>query len=203
MVMQVEKKKQRDYSILTTLDLLGMATRSQLQAIHQLGSNRNATRILKNLEKYTSHFRVIENIYYLNKEGRELIGSTKVVTKTLQYEHTIMRNDIYVHFQCPKNWMNEYVIPAKEFRIVADSVFQAEKEVYFLEVDNMQKMKQNYEKIDKYKRFKEMGLWQQQNAGHFPTLLFYTTKDNRQNQLREYCKQKELKALVYTKEDLN
>jgi Replication-relaxation len=155
------------------------------------------------LEKYTSHFRVIENIYYLNKEGRELIGSEKVITKTLQYEHTIMRNDIYVHFQCPKNWKNEYIIPTKEFRIVPDAVFQAENEVYFLEVDHMQKMKQNVEKIEKYKKFKEMGLWQQQNNGHFPTLLFYTTKDSRQHQLKEHCNQKELKCLVYTKEDLN
>lgn len=112
-----------------------------------------------------------------------------------------MRNDIYVHFKCPKNWYNEYVIPTKEFRIVPDALFQADK-VYFLEVDHMQKMKQNYEKIDKYKRFKDMGLWQQANNGHFPTLLFYTTKDSRQSQLREHCKQKDLNCLVYTKEDL-
>jgi Replication-relaxation len=146
---------------------------------------------------------VIENIYYLNKEGRELIGSNKVVTKTLQYEHTLMRNDIYIHFEMPTNWKNEYIIPTKDFRIVPDAVFQAKNEVYFLEVDHMQKMKQNYDKIEKYKKFKEMGLWQQQNNGHFPTLLFYTTKDRRQYQLKEHCQKKELKHLIYTKEDLN
>jgi Replication-relaxation len=157
---------------------------------------------MKNLEVYTNHFSDFEYVYYLNKKGRELIGSEKIVTKTLQYQHTLMKNDIYVHFEMPKNWMNEYTIPTKEFKIVADAIFQADK-VYFLEVDNMQKMKENYNKIDKYKKFKEMGLWQQENHGHFPTLLFYTTKDSRQHQLREYCKTKELTHLVLTKEDLH
>lgn len=131
-----------------------------------------------------------------------MVGSEKVITKTLQYEHTLMRNDIYIHFNCPKNWHNEYLIPAKEFKIVPDALFQAENEVYFLEVDHMQKMKENYAKIDKYRKFRDMGLWQQANNGHFPTLLFYTNKDSRKHQLMEYCTKKELKHLIYTKTDL-
>jgi hypothetical protein len=157
---------------------------------------------LKNLESFTSHFRDIENIYYLNKKGRELLGSEKVVTKTLQYQHTLMRNDIYIYFGCPKNWHNEWVVPTPEFKIVPDATFEAKGVVHFLEVDHMQKMKENYAKIDKYKRFKDKELWQKGNNGTFPVLVFYTTKDSRQHQLKEYCKLKELNCLVYTKEDL-
>lgn len=201
MVTQVEKKKKRDYAILTTLSLLDMATRSQLQKIHHLGSNRNATRILKNLEKYISHFRAFEYIYYLNKAGRELVGCEKVITKTLQYEHTIMRNDIYIHYGCPKLWQNEYKIPNPEFTIIPDAVFHADGKMYFLEVDREQKLKVNIDKLNKYHRFKEMGLWQRQNRGEFPLVLFYTTKESRKHQLTASNPGIELK--IYTKEDLD
>jgi hypothetical protein len=154
--------------------------------------------VLKNLEKYIVHFREAENIYYLSKAGRELVGCEKVVKKNPNFMHTLMRNDIYVYFNCPKHWRNEFVIPTEEFKIVADAIFRVEKTDYFLEVDYTQKMKRNIEKINQYARFKEMNLWH----GVFPTLVFYTAKDSRQIQLRDYCKQKELECKIYTKEDL-
>jgi hypothetical protein len=200
MATQAEKKKQRDYAILTTLDLLGMVSRSQLQAIHQLGSNRNATRIMKNLESYTNHFLLNENIYYLNKKGRELLGSEKVVTKSIQVEHTIMRNDMYIHFECPKLWQNEYKVPNPEFTILPDAIFSVKGIQYFLEVDHMQKMKKNMEKLLKYKRFKEMELWQKKNMGRFPVVLFYTNKESRKQKLIESNPGVDL--LVLSKEDL-
>ncbi|MGR5966859.1 hypothetical protein ACT7DB_32520 [Bacillus cereus] len=46
-----------------------------MQAIHCLGSIRNANRILKDLRSYchvTSHNR--EHVYYLNKKGLALLG---------------------------------------------------------------------------------------------------------------------------------
>jgi hypothetical protein len=109
---------------------------------------------------------------------------------------------MYIHFGCPKNWRNEWVIPAYEPKIIPDATFAVDGNVYFLEVDHMQKMKENYAKIDRYKKFKDKELWQRGNNGTFPILVFYTTKDSRQCQLKEYCKQKELNCLVYTKEDL-
>ncbi|MFL6558599.1 MAG: replication-relaxation family protein [Bacillus sp. (in: firmicutes)] len=178
-----------------------MATRSQLQTIHQLGSNRNATRVLKNLQTYIQHFRENENIYYLNKAGRELVGCEKTITKTPHFHHTIMRNDVYIHFGCPKIWQNEFKIPNPEFTIIPDAVFNSKGTQYFLEVDHMQKMKKNIEKLNKYKRFKDMNLWQKKNMGRFPVVLFYTEKDSRKAQIIQANPGIEL--LVYTKEDLH
>jgi hypothetical protein len=155
---------------------------------------------MKNLESYTNHFRDIENVYYLNKRGRELVGCEKVVAKTLQYQHTLMRNDIYIHFGNPKLWQNEYMIPTPEFSIVTDAIFSVNRVQYFLEVDRMQKMNQNLEKLKKYYRFKQMELWQKHNGGKFPIVVFYTTKESRKNQLIE--SNPGLDLLVHTKEDL-
>jgi hypothetical protein len=200
MVTQVQKKQERDYAILTTLALLDMATRSQLQQIHHLGSNRNATRVLKNLEKYLNHFREVENVYYLNKLGRELVGSTKVVQKTLQWEHTVMKNDIYIHFDKPKLWSNENPIVTPEFTLVPDAIFSVKGQQYFLEVDREQKMKTNIEKLLQYKRFKDMELWQKRNGGRFPIVIYYTSKEIRKHQLTESNPGIEL--LTLSKKDL-
>jgi hypothetical protein len=176
-----------------------MATRSQLQTIHALGSNRNASRVLKNLERYVNVFRDIENIYYLNKEGRDLVGCQKVITKNLQYQHTLMRNDIYIHFKQPKNWANEYEIKAEK-SIICDAVFEAGGFQYFLEVDRMQKMNTNIEKLNNYFSFKLTNLWQRNNGGSFPIVLFYTATDSRKEQLLK--NNPGLNLQIYTKTDI-
>jgi hypothetical protein len=155
---------------------------------------------MKNLEKYTNRFLLNEYVYYLNKEGRGLLGSEKVVTKSLQVEHTLMRNDIYIHYGCPKLWQNEYKVPNPEFIIVPDAIFSVKGTQYFLEVDRLQKMKKNIDKLEKYKRFKDMGLWQKKNMGRFPVVLFYTEKESRKVHLMQNNPGIEL--LVYTKEEL-
>ena len=142
----------------------------------------------------------MENVYYLNKKGRELVGCDKVVVKTLQYKHTLMRNDIYIHFECPKMWQSEYVVPTPDFKIITDAVFSVDGVQYFLEVDYTQHMSQNMKKLNYYKEFKDMGLWQKRNGGRFPVVLFYTAKDSRKAQLN--LKNPGIELLVYTKEDL-
>jgi hypothetical protein len=112
-----------------------------------------------------------------------------------------MRNDVYIHFGCPKIWQNEYKIPNPEFTIIPDAVFNSKGIQYFLEVDHLQKMKKNVEKLKRYKEFKDMGLWQKRNGGRFPVVLFYTTKDSRKAQIN--LKNPGIELLVYTKEDLH
>ena len=71
---QKMKQKSRQIEILSSLIKLEFATRRQLQAIHNLGSIRNANRILKDLRSYvhvTFHNR--EHVYYLNKKGLALL----------------------------------------------------------------------------------------------------------------------------------
>jgi hypothetical protein len=142
----------------------------------------------------------MENVYYLNKKGREFVGCEKVVTKTIQYEHTLMRNDIYIHFGCPKMWQSEYVIPTPDFTIKTDAVFSVKGVQYFLEVDRAQKMTKNLNKLERYKEFKEMELWQKRNGGRFPVVLFYTMKESRKEQFK--LKNPGIELLVYTKKDL-
>lgn len=120
-------------------------------------------------------------MYYLNKRGRDLVGCKKVVQKTPNFLHTIMRNDVYIYFNCPKKWVNEFQTP----EIVPDAVFEANGVQYFLEVDRLQKMNVNIEKLKTYKKLKDSGMWQMQNNGKFPIVLFYTTKDSRKYQLIE------------------
>lgn len=129
------------------------------------------------------------------------MGCQKIVTKTLQFQHTLMRNDIYIHFNQPKMWSNENSIVTPEFTFVPDSFFSVKDVQYFLEVDRLQKMKHNLEKLNHYKRFKEMNLWQKRNGGRFPIVLFYTDKESRKHQLSSLNPGIELQ--VYTKEDLH
>lgn len=96
-----------------------------------------------------------------------------------------MRNDIYIHFDKPKLWSNENVIEAQGIKVIPDALFSVKGVQYFLEVDRLQKMNTNLEKLKQYKRFKDTGLWQKRNMGKFPIILFYTTKDSRKYQLQE------------------
>jgi hypothetical protein len=98
-------------------------------------------------------------------------------------------------------WQNEYPIPTPEFRIVTDAVFSVNGTQYFLEVDRLQKMNANIEKLKLYKRFKDMELWQKRNGGRFPIVLFYTEQTTRKHQLNESCPDG-LHLQVLSKKDL-
>ncbi|MGQ7190350.1 replication-relaxation family protein, partial [Escherichia sp. HC-CC] len=84
--------------MLSSLSKLEFASRRQLQAIHCLGSIRNANRILKDLRPYchvASHNR--EYVYYLNKKGMALLGiHAKERKKKHQLEHILLRNEAWM-----------------------------------------------------------------------------------------------------------
>lgn len=188
----------RDMTILSSLDKLGFASRSQLQKLHTLGSNRNACRVLQKLSPYLNSFRSDENIYYLNKQGRELVGTDKVMTKNMHYHHILMRNDAYILFGCPSYWKPETPIKTSQFTIVPD-VFFCKRQYHFLEVDRTQKMTVNYNKIKRYKALHESGVFQRRYK-HFPKLVWITTTDYRMNKLLEVSG--DLPCDVYTVKDL-
>lgn len=194
-----EKRLEREEAILQTLKRLDLCYRSQLQEIHNLGSNRNASRVLKQMDQWLNCFQEKEAVYYLNKAGRERVGSTKVISKTSIYAHTLMRNDIYCHYR-PKVWQNEYEIKVQDVHIISDAVFRIKEKFYLLEVDNQQKMAANKEKLEAYLKFKNTGIWQKNNQGLFPTILFYTQSDYRKAQLKEY--NPGLPLSIITKKDL-
>lgn len=138
----------------------------------------------------------MENVYYLNKKGAERVG-VEPKDKTMQYKHYVLRNQLYIHFNCPSSWEIEFKIN----NIVADAVFKQQDRLCFVEVDNTQKMIANRSKIEQYKKLKEVGILQRK-FGHFPVLIWVTATDVRREKLTKYCNQHGLKNYVYTEKDL-
>jgi len=177
------------------LKKLSYLTRSQLQAIHNLGSARNASRIMKQLEPYVCSFRETENVYYLSAEGRQRVGSRRICKKTPQAKHFIMRNSLYIALGCPEDWKNEIKLKLEgELEIIADALFKVDDRFHIIEVDYTQKMSVNRSKIKKYKRLVE-AMPQQ------PKFYWITTTDYRRKQLLRLCDG--LDVQIFTAEDFH
>lgn len=111
---------------------------------------------------------------YLNKAGRELIGSTREVKAGPLLEHTLLVNQAYIYLGCPLDWRREYAIEAEQAggydfgikisgmtatvkkRIVADAMFSRNGYVHFVEIDNTRAMRDNQRKIEKYREIIRM-----------------------------------------------
>jgi hypothetical protein len=175
---------------------LGYLSRSQIQRIHQLGSDRNARKVLANMKQYLSSFRDGESIYYLNKEGRERVDSKAVRKKTMQVKHYLMRNEIYIAFDKPDTWRNEVKRGTKNTgAFICDAEFIFNGKTHFVEVDHQQKMSANRSKIEKYKKFRDASLLK-----NF-TLIWVTTTEYRREQLGRICANAGLNYLIYTVTD--
>ncbi|CAM3728583.1 Replication-relaxation [Mesobacillus zeae] len=179
-----------------TIDKLGVAKIKHLLRIHDLKSYRNACRVVRQLEPYThqSYFDR-EKIIYLNKEGRALIGSTKEVKKSPLIQHSLLRNDAFVHFNCPMNWRTEHTLevahkPLSEFeimikgltlkskKVVADAVFERNGYMHIIEIDNTRNMIDNKKKIEAYREILP--------SLKVPILYFFTVNEGRKKKLQEW-----------------
>ncbi|MFC0188252.1 replication-relaxation family protein [Fictibacillus aquaticus] len=176
----------RQEMILLSLKKLHYLTRDQLQVLHQLKSKRNTNRVLKDMNIYLSSFREgSDTVYYLSKEGREMIGYEKVRKKTPQALHFIMRNQFYIFAGKPADWKNEMKIGGS---VICDALFRQGGKWHFLEVDNQNTMTDNKKKIEKYRKLFESRMFQKnKDFGYFPALLWVTGNDYRQKKLTEYC----------------
>jgi hypothetical protein len=193
-------KEMREQSILCSLDKLGYASRYHLQVIHDLGTNSNANRVLKQMKQYLNSFTHDQKIYYLNKKGLEAIGSSKVPKqKPRNVDHTLMRNDIYLHYQQPETWMIE--VPLSDiYSLTPDVIFKDHYNRYcFLEVDNEQHYKNNRDKIKRYRDLLESGSFQSK-YNHDPTIIFYTKSEGRKKNLEKLLSG--LNSKVFLKMDL-
>jgi hypothetical protein len=174
--------------------------RDQLNRIHRLGTIRNTNRILKQLSLYLSSYREdYSTIYYLNKEGREYVTSEKIRKKTNYVQHVLMRNQFYIYAGFPSEWKNEIKLTDDEFTVICDAWFKSNSKFHILEVDYQQTMKENRNKIEKYR-----GLYKNKSMenklGHIPTLLWITTTELRKKKLVELLKG--LPYAVYTINDI-
>ena len=150
-------KQQRIENILLTLRKFDYMNRSQLQAIHNLKSDRNANRFLNDMSEYLCSFRNgLENVYYLSKEGRERVKCDVIRKKTPQIQHFLLRNQLWIHLNCPSGWENEIKIEAGNTSIVCDAKYTANNIPVFVEVDISQPMSVNKKKIEKYKKIQEL-----------------------------------------------
>src|SRR5699024_7718266 len=85
MMIQQVKKQQRHEQILLSLDNLTYATQQQLQVINKLGGDRNAHRILHDMEKdkIISSIRTERKIYLLSrKKNNNKKGKKKTKKRT-------------------------------------------------------------------------------------------------------------------------
>lgn len=137
------------------------------------------------MKSYVSSFRDGENIYYLNKEGRERVNSKKVLKRTTQARHYIMRNSIYIAYGSPSTWKNEIRIGIKEVlgsTVVCDAIFKQDRSYFIVEVDHTQKMTKNRTKIDRYKKLMELGYFDKE-----PFFIWITTTEYRRKELLKMC----------------
>lgn len=184
---------------------LKFATREHLQKIHELGSNRNALKVIGQLKEYL-HVQTHggRNVFYLNKEGRELVGEEQELKWNTKVDHHLMRNDLYIYFQQPDTWKIERKmtfkpqLSNKEISLVPDAMFQ-NNQYYFIEVDRMQSMTENKKKIELYSQLNPLMIKQ---FSHAPVIVFYTLTEVRKEKLKELCKKMNVSCLVYTKEDI-
>jgi len=185
-----------------TIDRLGIVKIKHLQEIHQL-NYRNICRIISTQLRPYIHETYFnrEKVIYLNKKGRELIASEKDEIKvSTQTIHSLMRNEIYIHFNCPYDWKTEHTLTTSvkapnsfgislqglsltnKKTVVCDAVFKRNGYFYLIEVDNERKMIDNKKKIEHYREV--LPAYKDQT----PILYFFTKTSSRRQKLEEWLK---------------
>src|SRR5690625_2066926 len=176
-MLRLKKKIQRQEEILSSLYELTYATSEQLKIINNLSSDRNARRILYEMEqdgliKSTMRYR---KIYYISNKGSDSIARGNKRLKKSEIEHTLMRNDLYIELGMPQTWKKEAkIIIDDKVILISDARFKRNGKYYFVEIDNKQSMRTNIEKIKKYNDIFRM-IYRQDKYN--PTLIWYTLSD--------------------------
>ena len=175
-MLLISEKLSRYDKIQSSLADLTYATREQLQIINNLGGNRNSNRILLDMERmgYIKSVRYDRKIYYVDTR-----------LKRSEIQHVLMRNNLYIKFGMPSDWKKEVPLRINgEVRLIPDAMFKRGGEIHFVEIDVMQAMKINYEKIRKYEDISKIISDQ---FKHRPTLIFHTISDSRRRKLKKAC----------------
>jgi hypothetical protein len=128
--------------------------------------------------------------------------------------HTLLRNEVYLYFNCPLDWKNEYRLetPLKprsnldihlggnmklrdKMKVVCDAMFTRNGYVHLIEIDNTRDMIDNRKKIENYAEI--IPLVRKDFQG-LPKLIFFTTTENRKKKLSSWLKGKSLNHEVKT-----
>lgn len=168
------------------LDDLTYATRAQLQRILNLGGDRNARRILLDMERmgFIKSTRQGMKIYY-----------TGTRLKKKEIGHTLMRNDLYIELDMPDDWRKEVPIKKnEEVFIIPDATYEKRGERYFVEIDCVQSMSENYDKIKRYRKVSDLLF---RETGKRPTIIWKTVTESRKFKLEKRCRQEGIKYGIY------
>lgn len=187
----------REEQILLVLENLTYSTREQLQAIENLGGDRNARRILLEMEKkgLIKSVRYDKKIYYLSNKGSDRIGKGGINLKKSWIQHTLMRNDLFILLGQPDDWKKEFPVKRNgEVYLIPDAMFTRHGIYHFVEIDNTQTMKTNLEKIKKYK---ELFIGMEKQFKHKPELIWYSLSPIRKEKLRAACEKAGIKFKIY------
>src|SRR5699024_11804078 len=81
----------------------------QINTIEKLGSDRNARKVLFELEedKLIKSVRRNKKIYFVTNKGNDLIGKGNTRLKRSEIDHSLMRNDLYIKLGMPDSWKKE------------------------------------------------------------------------------------------------
>lgn len=206
--MNLERKER----ILHVIDQLGAVTVKQLHEILKLGSYRHTCRVISSLDTYLHVSRSKQKIVYLNKEGRQLIGSEKEIKKSSLFDHILLSNEAYIFYNCPMDWKREYQIETShepEFsfgiqikgltvvnkkKVIPDAVFSRNGYVHLIEIDNTRTMQDNRKKIEKYKE-----MWPQikNQFGVQPKLCIFTVGEKRKKEFVNLCDKLPCEVFLY------
>lgn len=178
-----KKRIEREEQILLSLKKLDYLTRSQIQTIHKLGKNRNAIRVLRNMEKYINYFRDGENIYYLSAEGRKRVGAEKAHRRSTDAKYYILRNYVYIKYGCPQTWENNVKLNG----VTAGATFRDGDKLYIVESET--------EKLGKYKEMVKNGKF-----AETPVFIWVTLTRYMKEQLEKELDG--LNSVVYTLDNL-
>lgn len=196
-----KRLNQRDEKLLLYLKRFDFLTRDQLRQLCKLGTIRNTNRVLYELSEYLMSVRDgYQSIYYLSKEGREIVECEKIRKKGGHVVHTVMRNQLWIYSGCPIDWKNEIKVSDGDITLVTDAMYKTSIQTHFLEVDHSQPMTKNRDKIKKYLALYKNGLITE-SLGEFPVLVWLTTTELRRKQLKEACAELPL-TRVYTLDDI-
>jgi len=195
-MIQRRKREKREERILLRLDEFNFATRRQLQIAENLGGDRNAHRILYRMEKdkTISSIRREQKIYYLSNRGKERIGSNQSRLKRNKIKHTLMRNDLYIKLGMPSTWKKEVPVNFNNETLIPDAMYMENGKYMFVEIDNVQTMRTNYDKIKKYKELSKIIFKQ---YSHHPTLIWYSLSNVRKEKLKKACEKHQVKYKIY------
>ena len=195
-----------------TIDQLGIVKIKHLQSIHKLGSYRNACKIVNQLSAYTNQtYYNKEKVVYLNKKGRDLIGAEKEINGISQAKHYLLRNEVYLHFDSPIDWINEYTFevdevaprsvdiivqglkPSNKKKVVCDALFTRNGYTHIIEIDNTRDMIDNRKKVNSYAEILPLIRKDFKSA---PILYFFTHTQDRKKKLSAWLKDRGIRHEV-------